>query len=72
MERSCIDMKQDQSDIISITKAFWLRKAGVTLSDEEAREAVENVSGFFRLLQQWHDKDQPSELKVDEKRAPIR
>ena len=40
-------MQNDDLDIISTTKAFWLRKVGATLSDEEAREAVENITGFF-------------------------
>ena len=50
-------MQKDKADIISTTKAFWSRKAGVTLSDEEAREAVENLTGFFQLLGKWHRTD---------------
>jgi hypothetical protein len=61
-------MEQDQSGIISITKAFWLRKAGVTLCDG-GEAGCGDVSGFFRLLQQWHEKDQQSGLKGREHAA---
>ena len=62
-------MQNDDSDIISTTKAFWLRKVGATLSDEEAREAVENITGFFQLLEKWHRTDcNPNSKKASHSR----
>jgi hypothetical protein len=32
---------------------FWQRRTGQTLTDEDARQIVANVSGFFDRLQSW-------------------
>ena len=33
--------------------AVWLRRKGDSGSPEAVREVIENVSGFFRILQEW-------------------
>jgi hypothetical protein len=35
------------------TIALWEQRAGRRLSREDAREIVENVTGFFQVLQEW-------------------
>lgn len=40
-------------EFIAQTKGFWAKRSGRLLSDEEAREAAANVSGFFRVLAEW-------------------
>lgn len=40
-------------DPVTDTIAFWKRHAGFDMSPEDAREAIENLTGFFRLLDQW-------------------
>ena len=57
-------------DLLKRTRAFWEPRYGRKLSDEEAREIVENVVGFFRILEEWNardggSKEQPGALPGD-------
>jgi hypothetical protein len=45
-------MKQTQ-DIINQTIAFWRGRSGQEFSEEDAREMVANVAGFYSLLIEW-------------------
>ena len=38
---------------IEKTVAFFERKFGTKMTAEQAREAVENVTGFIKVLQEW-------------------
>jgi|GEM_PF-6019368 len=38
---------------IEKTVALFERKFGVKMTGEQAREAVENVTGFITVLQEW-------------------
>lgn len=46
-------MKKHSSEIIDITAAFWSNFSGKNMTNEDARQAVENISGFFRVLEDW-------------------
>ena len=46
-------MNQAECQLIARTKETWQPRAGRNLSDEDAREIAENVTGFFRLLLEW-------------------
>jgi len=35
------------------TRAFWSKKMGRIVTDEDAREILVNISEFFRLLSKW-------------------
>ena len=35
------------------TVEFWRQQSGRDLTAEEAREAVTNITGFFRILDGW-------------------
>jgi hypothetical protein len=37
------------------TLEFWQPNANRTLTHEDAREIVENMTGFFTVLRQWRD-----------------
>ncbi|MFD2058073.1 hypothetical protein ACFSQT_34840 [Mesorhizobium calcicola] len=39
------------------TVQLFEARTGRSLSKEEARQIVENVSGFFRILAEWHKMD---------------
>ncbi len=41
------------SELINHTTRFWQKRNGAPVSSEEARQMVENASGFFTLLGQW-------------------
>jgi hypothetical protein len=46
-------MAQYSSKLIEETISIFERRTGRMISQEEARRAVENISGFFRVLQRW-------------------
>jgi hypothetical protein len=46
-------MQKQTQDIINQTIAFWGERSGQEFSQEDAREMVANVSGFFTVLAEW-------------------
>jgi hypothetical protein len=46
-------MQKQTQDIINQTIAFWGERSGQEFSQEDAREMVANVSGFFLVLAEW-------------------
>jgi hypothetical protein len=43
----------DGGDFIDETVAIWQRRSSRQLSREDGREIIENMTGFFRILQEW-------------------
>jgi hypothetical protein len=41
------------ADRLEARRQFWEARIGRQLTLEDAREIVENLHGFFRLLAQW-------------------
>jgi len=39
--------------ILDSTLAFWVRRCGRALTDEDARQIIENMTGSFGLLATW-------------------
>jgi hypothetical protein len=50
-------VNQAAHQLIARTKETWQARAGCSLSDEDAREIAENVTGFFRLLLEWEARE---------------
>lgn len=50
-------MNQAAPQLIARTKETWQSRATCSLSDEDAREIAENVTGFFRLLLEWEARE---------------
>jgi hypothetical protein len=50
-------MNQAEPQLIARTKDTWQPRAARSLSDEDAREIAENVTGFFRLLLEWEARE---------------
>jgi hypothetical protein len=46
-------MAQHSPELIVQTISVFKSLTGQVISQEEACQAVENVSGFFRVLQEW-------------------
>ncbi len=44
----------DHSDFLGQTRRFWQERTSRDLEDEDAREIVSNVNGFFDLLVKWN------------------
>ena len=40
-------------ELIEQTISVFENRTGRMISEEDARQAVENISGFFRVLQEW-------------------
>ncbi|HEY6261645.1 MAG TPA: hypothetical protein VIW47_08625 [Nitrospiraceae bacterium] len=40
-------------DVIAATQALWQSRATKVLTREDARQIIENVSGFFQILYEW-------------------
>jgi len=57
--------------LLDETIQFWQPRASRRLSREDARQAVENVTGFFATLQRWAEvaADAPSEAENDREAA---
>jgi hypothetical protein len=55
-----------KEDYIAQTIALWEPRAGRQLTHEDAREIIENVSGFFRILHEW---DQAERREIEAAKA---
>lgn len=42
-----------QADFIDETVAFWQKRSKRQLTREDGRQIIENLTGFFRVLQEW-------------------
>lgn len=51
-------MQKIQDQLIDRTLEFWQTRTSHTLTREDAREMVENITGFFRILREWDVADQ--------------
>ena len=51
-------MKQSSQNLIERTIELWQEHASTTLTVDEARETIENVTELFQLLDEWHSDDQ--------------
>ena len=46
-------MAQHSPELIEQTISIFESRTSRTISNEDARQAVENISGFFQVLQEW-------------------
>jgi hypothetical protein len=51
-------MRKIQNQLIDRTLEFWQPRSSQTITREDAREIIENVTGFFLVLQKWEVADQ--------------
>ena len=49
----CEVIMQYSPELIEQTISLFESRTDREISKEEARQAVENISGFFRVLQEW-------------------
>jgi hypothetical protein len=62
-------MKNSSHRSLNNTINFWSNYTGAKLSNEEARQIVENITGFFKVLSEWKaaEKDDPDTFKLSKK-----
>lgn len=56
-------MVQYSPELIRQTTSLFKNRTGRKISNEDARQAVENVSGFFRVLQEWAEAEKKDECR---------
>jgi hypothetical protein len=49
-------MEDSKRQLLEQTKQFWQARAQKALSDEDAREIIENMTRFFKILIEWDEK----------------
>lgn len=49
-------MKETKKEFLERTKQTWQPRTHRPLSDENARQILENIVGFFRILREWEKK----------------
>jgi hypothetical protein len=47
----------EEVDFIDQTNAIWQRRTERKLTREDGREIIENITGFFTVLQEWERKE---------------
>jgi hypothetical protein len=51
-------------ELIEQTISIFESRTGRAMSEEDARQAVENISGFFRVLQEWAEAEERERVLV--------
>lgn len=55
-------MKRYTPEIIDHTIVFWSDLSGKNITIEDARQAIDNITGFFRILESWQSQEQDSTM----------
>ena len=59
-------MKKSDDNLIDRTLEVWQPRNAHRLSDDDAREMLENVKGFFTLLLEWETNEQQKKSGQDD------
>ena len=51
----------ERGDFIDQTIAIWQKRTERKLTREDGREIIENITGFFSILQEWERKERAAE-----------
>ena len=58
-------------NLINRTIGLWQARGGRTLSHEDARQIVENVTGFFSILHKWSRAEVVAAANDTRERSPV-
>jgi hypothetical protein len=64
-------MKASNDNLIDQTVALWERRLRRNLSREDARQIVENITGFFNILAEWSRAEMPAPANDNGERADV-
>ena len=56
-------MERKRTDIIVLTQALWGKRSGKDISDKDAKEIVDNVTVYFKILTEWEHDSSPQGRK---------
>lgn len=59
-------MVERKADFINETIAFWQPYTDEIVTPELAKEMVDNISGFFRILLEWDEADQMQQNGINQ------
>lgn len=54
------------AETVKLTVKYWYDQSRITLTEAQAREAIEDVSGMFDLLYSWREREK-SQLGISSK-----
>jgi hypothetical protein len=57
-------------DFIDQTIAIWQKRTTRQLTREDGREIIENMTGFFRILQEWDRTERMAKQNARRSRTP--
>ena len=43
----------DKQQFLKETREFWEKRTGQPVTDEDAREIIANITGFFKVIAKW-------------------
>lgn len=46
-------LEQSRAELIEATRQLWAKRSSTDQSTEDARQIVENITGFFDTLYEW-------------------
>jgi hypothetical protein len=58
-------------DLIDQTIAIWQERTERKLTREDGREIIENITGFFTILQEWERKERTIDTSKQPHFAPV-
>ena len=58
-------------DLINRTIGLWQSRGRRTLGHEDARQIVENVTGFFSILHEWSRAEAVAAANDNRERSPV-
>jgi len=64
-------MARYSPELIKQTVSIFENRTGQLISEESARQTVENISGFFKLLTQWDRTEEENREESSDKLTPI-
>jgi hypothetical protein len=53
--------RTEEGDFIDQTIAIWQKRTERKLTREDGRQIIENISGFFSILQEWERKERAAQ-----------
>ena len=72
MRSSVKDNKAIDDDLIDRTLETWQPRVDHPLSRDDARQIIENVSGFFSILAEWAKADASNDYAVGAHASEVR
>ena len=52
---SVLPMQEHREQFIDYTLKVWQARTSSRLSREDARQIIQNISGFFQILSEWEE-----------------